>query len=105
MIERDYAEALKAEFDMENQSEGFIFNRNLFIEVSTYEYHDKYLNYVRNEENVKVDLHSHFSYDSDQNAATTGEQIKIFIHWMYEGKNIDVQINCGYYQCYSLDTW
>ena len=29
-------------------------------------------------------FHSHFSIDSDQNAATAFEQMKNFIHWMYE---------------------
>ena len=34
MTERDYTEALKAEFDMEIQSEEFGFNRTLSIEGS-----------------------------------------------------------------------
>ena len=37
MIERDYAEALKSEFDMEIQSEAFGFNQTLSIEGSTCE--------------------------------------------------------------------
>ena len=44
MTERDYAEALKAEFYMEIQSEVFGFSPNLSIEVSTCEYHNKYHN-------------------------------------------------------------
>ena len=34
---------------------------------------------------MKMDFHSHFSYDSAQNSATTFEHMKKFIHWMYEG--------------------
>ena len=31
MTERDYDESLKAEFDMEIQSESFVFNHNLLL--------------------------------------------------------------------------
>ena len=41
MTEGDYAEALKAEFDMELQSEAFGFNRTLSIEGNTCEYQNK----------------------------------------------------------------
>ena len=84
MIERDYSEALEAEFDMEIQSEAFGFNITLSIEVSTCEYHNKYHNYENNEGKVKMDFHSHFSDDSAHNAATTFEHMNIFIHCMYD---------------------
>ena len=57
---RFYAEALKAEFEMEIQSESFGFNRTLSIEGKTCEYHDKYCNCLRNETNVKMDFNSYF---------------------------------------------
>ena len=61
-----------------------------------------------------MDFHSHFSDDSDQNAATTFENMKEFIHWMYENKLFindgiiydtkDMQIKCDYYLYYHLHT-
>ena len=48
MIERDYAEALMAEFDMEIQSEAFGFNHTLSIEGITCEYYEKGRNDIRN---------------------------------------------------------
>ena len=84
MIKIEYAEALKVEFDTEIHSEEFGFNRTFSIEGSTCEYHNKYQNDVSNQGNVKMDLHLHFSDDSAQNAATTFQHIKKFIHWMYE---------------------
>ena len=33
---------------------------------------------------MNMDLHSHFSYDSVNNAATTCGHMKKFIHWTYE---------------------
>ena len=50
MTEPDYAESLKAEFDMEIHSYAFGFNRNIYIEVITCNHHDKYTNDVGNEE-------------------------------------------------------
>ena len=85
MIKRDYAEALKAEFNMKIQSEAFGINCTISIEDSNCEYHDKYRNSVSNEANVKMDFHSHSSGESAQNAATTREYMKFFIHWMYGG--------------------
>ena len=35
ITEHDYAEALKAEFDTEIQSETFCFNHTIFIEINT----------------------------------------------------------------------
>ena len=77
---------MKEESDTEIQSEAFGFNHIFSIERSTCEYHNKYHNDVRNEANVNMDFHSHFSDDSDQNAATTFEHMKQFIQWMYEKK-------------------
>ena len=57
MTERDYTEAFKEEFDTEILSEAFGFNCNIYIEVSTCEYHNKYHNYVNNEGNVKMEFH------------------------------------------------
>ena len=42
MAERHYAEALKAEFETEIQSEAYDFNHTISIESSTFEYHNKY---------------------------------------------------------------
>ena len=84
ITERDYAEEVKAEFDMEIQSEAFGFNNNISIEDSTGEYHDKDRNDVSNEESTKMNFHSHFSDDSSYNAATLFKYKKNFIHWMYE---------------------
>ena len=83
MIECDYAEALRVKFDTEIRSEAFGFNHTLSIEGSTYQYHNKYQNARRNQSNVKMDFHSHFSYDSDPNAATMCENTRKLIHWMY----------------------
>ena len=60
ITERDYAEEVKAEFDMEIQSEAFGFNHTIYIEGCTCDYHDKYCNYVNNEANLKMEFHSHF---------------------------------------------
>ena len=57
-----------------------------FLATSTCKYHDKGHNDVSNYGNVKIYLQSHFSNDSDQNAATTFEHMKNFIHRIY--KNI-----------------
>ena len=69
---------------MEIYSEAFGFNHTLSIEGSDCEYHNKYHNDERNQENVKMDFHSHFSNDSAHNSATTFEHMNKFIHWMYE---------------------
>ena len=71
MIDHDYAEALKAQFDTEIQSEAFDSNSNIYIYFSACEYHNKYHNDVRSEVNVKADFHSHFLYESAHNADTT----------------------------------
>ena len=84
MTERDYAESLKSKFGMEIQSEAFGFNRNLSIEGSTCEYHNKQHNDEINEGNMKIDFHSKFQMTSAKNAATTFENMKKFIHWMNE---------------------
>ena len=84
MIKRDYSEALKAESEMEINSDAFGFNKSISIEGSTCEYHNKYQNYERNQGNMKMDFHSKFSDNSDQNAATTLENMKNFIHWIYD---------------------
>ena len=59
-----------------------------------------------------MNFHSHFSDDSAENAATTFDNIKKFVHWMYENSlfkkygiiqhmdvanNTYVIIQCGYY--------
>ena len=75
MKEHDYAESLKEEFGMEINSEAFCFNQTLSIEVSTCEYQNKYQNDEINQGNMKVDFHSHFSYDSAQNADTAFDHI------------------------------
>ena len=69
---------------MEIQSVAFFVSCIIYIEVSTCEYHDKYHNDVSHEVNVNMDFHSHFLYDSAQNAYTTFEHIKNIIHWIYE---------------------
>ena len=84
MTKIDYDEALKVEFHMVIHSEGFGFNRNFSIKVSTCEYHNKDHNGVSNQGNVKMDLHLYFSDDSAQNADTRFQHMKKFIHWMYE---------------------
>ena len=66
------------------QSEELVFNLTLSIKGITFEYRDKDHNGIRNEGNTNMYFHSHFSDDSDQNAATTYEHMKNFIHWMYE---------------------
>ena len=60
MTECDYAEALKAEFDMEIQQEVFRFNHTLSIEGIICEYHNKHRNDVSNDPNVNIDFHSIF---------------------------------------------
>ena len=101
MSEHDYAEALKAEYDMEIHLEEFGFNCTLSIEDSTCEYHNKYRNYIRNEANARMEFHSHFLYDSYQNAATLCEHMKHLIHCMYE-ENLFIKICILYsatYEC------
>ena len=101
MIEHDYAEALKAEFDMENYSETFGFNHTLSIYGSTWKYYDNYHNGVSKKGNVNMDFHSGCSDDSAHNAATTFEHIKKFIHCMYDDNLFikDVIIYDNTYQC------
>ena len=60
MTECDYAEALRAEFDIEIQSEAFGFNITFTIEVITYEYRIKNCNDVRNQVKSNIDFYSHF---------------------------------------------
>ena len=81
MAERDYAEALKAEFDMEIQSEAFGFNHTISIEVGTCEYHNKYHNYVSNQVKVKIYFHSYFLGDSAQNEAIIFENMIFSFTW------------------------
>ena len=57
-------------------SEACVFNLTLYIEGSTYWYHDKYCNDVINKLNVKMEFHSHFLDDSAQNLSTICEVIK-----------------------------
>ena len=56
MTERDYAEAFKAEFYMEIQSEAFGFKHTLSIQSINFEYQNKCHNDVRNQGNLKIDL-------------------------------------------------
>ena len=84
MTEHDHAEALKAEFNMKIKSDKFGFNNNLSIEVSTYDYHNKYHNDISNDGKVNMDFHSHYSDDSIQNADTIFEHMKNFIQCMYD---------------------
>ena len=68
-----------------------------------------------------MDFHSHFSYDSAHNAATTFEHMVKFIQWMYEdnffindgiiydttdgcSKQYICKIQCGYYLSWNLRT-
>ena len=69
---------------MDIHTKEFFFNHNLSIEGSTFDYHDKYCNYLSNEKKLKMDFHSKFSYDSAYNTATTYEHMKRFSQWMYE---------------------
>ena len=69
---------------MEIQSDTFGFNRTLSKEGSTCEDHNKDQNDEINQGKVKMDFHSHFSYDSDHNYATTFEHVEKFIYCMYE---------------------
>ena len=84
MIEHDYFEALKAEFDMEINSEEIGFECTIPIEGSTCEYHNKNHNDEKNQVKVKMYFHSHFSYDSYQNDANKFEHMNNLIQWMYE---------------------
>ena len=86
MKEHDYADAFKEKFDIEFQSEEFGFNHNIYIEGSTCDYHNKYHNDISNQGKVKYEFQSHFSDGFAQNAATTFEHTKKFIHWMYDNK-------------------
>ena len=54
MKERDYAEALKEYFDVENQSEEYGNNLTLSIEDGDCQYNNKYFNGISNESNVKM---------------------------------------------------
>ena len=56
MKKGDYTEALKENFDMEIQPEEFGSNHTLSIEGNTCDYHDKYLNDIRNKGNTKMDF-------------------------------------------------
>ena len=61
---------------MGTMSEAFGFNCNISLEVINCEYHDKYWNYVSNEENVNMDFHPHFPYDYAQDADNAYEHMK-----------------------------
>lgn len=61
---RDYAEAITALFNWQIQSDHFGNNRTLSIEGSGVEFHTA-------DGKTRLETHSHFSDDSDQNAATT----------------------------------
>ena len=99
MKERDYSEASKSEFDMEIQLEAFGFNCVISIEGITSEYHNKYHNGVSNKGKAKMGFHSQFSDESYHNAATKFENIKKFIHWIYEN-NLFIKYGIIYYTTY-----
>jgi hypothetical protein len=90
MTDRDYAEGMKSEFDLEIQSEAFGYNRTLSIEGSSYEYHADNNNTDNSTVTpvIKMDFHSHFSDLSKQNAATTFEHMKTSITHMLENNII-----------------
>jgi hypothetical protein len=78
---RDYAERLKFEFNNEIQSEHFGASRNLSIEGCSVRY--------MHELNVMMEMHSHFSDTSRQDARTTHTHLKVLLDYL--SKNYLIQ--------------
>jgi hypothetical protein len=73
---RDYAERLKFEFNNEIQSEHFGASRNLSIEGCSVRY--------MHELNVMMEMHSHFSDTSRQDARTTHTHLKVLLDYLFK---------------------
>jgi hypothetical protein len=82
---RDYAERLKFEFNNEVQSEHFGASRNLSIEGCSV----RYLDGVKN---IMMEMHSHFSDTSRQDARTTHTHLKVLLDYLFE--NFLLQKGC-----------
>ena len=74
---QDYAERLKFEFNNEVQSEHFGASRNLSIEGCSV----RYLDLLKN---IIMEMHSHFSDTSRQDARTTHTHLKILLDYLFE---------------------
>ncbi len=74
---RDYAERLKFEFNNEVQSEHFGASRNLSIEGCS-------VRYVDGLKNIIMQMHSHFSDTSRQDARTTHTHLKVLLDYLFE---------------------
>ena len=74
---RDYAERLKFEFNHEIQSEHFGASRNLSIEGCSVRYKDEL-------QNIIMEMHSHFSDTSRQDARTTHTHLKALLDYLFE---------------------
>ena len=73
----DYAERLKFESNNEVQSEHFGASRNLSIEGCSV----RYLDLLKN---INMEMHSHFSDTSRQDARTTHTHLKILLDYLFE---------------------
>jgi hypothetical protein len=73
---RDYAERLKFEFNNEIQSEHFGASCNLPIEGRSVRY--------MHQLNVMMEMHSHFSDTSRQDARTTHTHLKVLLNHMFK---------------------
>jgi hypothetical protein len=73
---RDYAERLKFEFNNEIQSEHFGASRNLSIEGCS-------VRFMNEHKNVIMEMHSHFSDTSRQDARTTHSHLKVLLDYLF----------------------
>lgn len=83
---RDYSERLKFKFNLEVQSEHFGNSRSLSIEGSTVETHTAQAieagevdDELTDTEKYRLQIHSHFSDDSRQDAATTTAHMEVLL--------------------------
>jgi hypothetical protein len=74
---QDYAEHLKFEFNNEIQSEHFSASRNLSLEGCSVRYMDNF-------KNIIMEMHSHFSDTSRQDARTTHTHLKMLLDYLFQ---------------------
>jgi hypothetical protein len=92
---RDYAEQLPFKFNLKIQSEHFGNGRNLSIEGSTVETHTAQAiqtgevdDELTDKEKYPLQIHSHFSDDSRQDAATTTAHMEVLLKHLQASRDI-----------------
>jgi hypothetical protein len=74
---RDYAEGLKFDFNNEIQSEHFGVGRNMSIEGCS-------VRYIDGLQNIIMEMHSHFSDSSKQDARTMHTHLKALLDYLFK---------------------